>query len=340
MIISHTLSFGDHNAGDPYRNMLCAIARSMGIVVGKEILSPEEIPWAGIPLQERYISTRPFIIKNIKMKQWNTRYNGFRRLIESLAQINNSTNSTIIVPERNPKTGKFVNSIKKPFVPFILFFLLTAVFCATTMPLFASVANPLRNMKYLHVKVVNYDTGSIGTTFNNFINIVAASSNEIPTFIHEPTTESTETYKNRVLDGEAWGVISINPDATTKLQAAVANGCAAASSYQPSSAITFAWDEGRNNIVAAPNIGGFVKSGVLARYQAFFASTFLANLPPSDVSGIYASVLLLSLISSLSCLFAFTTFLNFPCIITSLFFSFRLHFIWSRSFTYFTNYIY
>jgi hypothetical protein len=286
LIIDHTLSFGDHNAGDPYRNLLCAVARSMGIVVGKEILSPEEIPWAGIPLQTRYISTRPFIIKNIKMKQWYTRYNGFRRLIESVANSNsNGSGGAIVIPERNPKTGKFVNSIKKPFVPLILFVLLTAVFCAATMPLFASVANPLRNMKYLHVKLVNYDNGIVGNSFNTFIDNVAASSDEIPTFVIEPTTESLETYKNRVLDGEAWGVISINPDATSNLQAAVANGCATANSYHSSSAITFAWDEGRNNIVAAPNIGGFVKSGVLARYQSMFASTFLASLRPADVSG-------------------------------------------------------
>lgn len=256
--------------------LICAVSRALGIVIGKDELDPDEIPWSGIDFQNHYISSRPFMVRKVKVVQWNARYLQFRKLIEAIGGSNN------VVPQK--KNGKtFVDKTKKPFVPLILFVFLSAIFCLATLPLFASVSNPLRNVKSLHIKYVNYDrSGVIGAGFDTFLSKVSASSNEIPTFQYEPSDKSYETYEQRVLDGEAWAVIGINPDASAKLAAATANGCADAALYNPTSAISFSWDEGRNSIVAAPYIAGFSR-GIINRFSAQFAASYLSTLSSTTI---------------------------------------------------------
>jgi hypothetical protein len=74
LVIDYTLKFGEFNAGDPYRLMLCGIARAMGIQIGNDIFRKnnnniiEETRWASKTLQERYISSRPTMIRNRHIK--------------------------------------------------------------------------------------------------------------------------------------------------------------------------------------------------------------------------------------------------------------------------------
>ena len=270
MIYRYTLSFGDSNKGDPYRNYLCSICRSMGIVIAKAELPADEVPWAGQGLQERYIKTRPWMIRVIKIKTWNRRYLGYLNLLEEgFGQKE---------PKKlYPQAGKYVAKYPKPFVPMVLLIVLATIFCLSTLPVFSAVANPWRNAKYLHIKVVNYDSGIVGSSFLNFSHNVADSSNRIATFVYESPKDSYATYEKRVLDGESWAVIAVHANATNNLMQAFDNGCANAADYVPSSAISFAWDEGRNSAVAASYIGGFIRS-IIPRFIDFFATQYLQTV--------------------------------------------------------------
>jgi iron-sulfur cluster repair protein YtfE (RIC family) len=300
MIHRHTSSFGDSNAGDAYRNTICSICYSMGIMIGKDSMAtnPKKeidiqgnpfLPWAGIGLQTHYVNTRPFPVRKIKIKGWNSRYLQFRQLINSVAVDGKDPSSSTWVMKKN-KDGKYVEKYHKPFTPILLFFFISLIFCLACLPFFAAVSNPLRNMKFLHIKVINYDIGGpVGTAFINFLKGVEASSDEIPTFHFESNTGvSLETYQDRVLDGEAWALLAVHPTASTDLAAAAANGCATSASYNPKNSITFSWDEGRNGIVASPYIGGFAR-GILGQFGVRFASTFLASQPSQNVADCIAA---------------------------------------------------
>jgi hemerythrin len=304
MIFQYTTSFGDSNAGDAYRNTICSICFAMGIMIGKDSIATnprkevdsegnEVLPWAGTAIQQHYIDTRPFFIRKVKMKAWNQRYLQFRQLICSIGQSEcdehgNVKTSSGWVSKKN-KDGKYVDRYHKPFTPIILFVMITAMFCLAAIPFFAAVSNPLRNLKYLHIKVVNYDVGPVGHAFDHFLEAVESSSNKIPTFRYEKDTSiGFDTYRRRVLDGEAWALLSVNPGASSALAAAFANGCQNAGSYNPADAITFSWDEGRNNQVATPYIGGFTK-GILGKFATKFAANYISSLSQTDISDCIAN---------------------------------------------------
>lgn len=134
MIFQYTLSFGDSNSGDAYRNTICSICYAMGIMIGKDSFATntkkeldsegnEMLPWAGTALQEYYISTRPFFIRKVKIKAWNQRYLQYRQLICSIGQSgtdeNGNAKSSGWATKKN-KEGKYVDGYHKPFTPIII----------------------------------------------------------------------------------------------------------------------------------------------------------------------------------------------------------------------------
>lgn len=279
LLIEHALKFGDNNAGEPYRLMLCGIARSQGIQIGDDVFKPGETRWASRDFQEWYISTRPFYIRNFRMSEWNQRYRSFRKLIENIAIIEGS-NISQLIPKSNTM-GKFVNRTKKPLWPVYLFFYLSLFYVLCVGPYLAAISNPADNVKYLNIAVENMDNGIVGEFFVSYLNNYTTTTQNIPTFRYRQG-QTSKDLKNAVRDGEVWASVYVHPEASTNLEGATKDGCASSTSYDAKDAITFYWDEGRNNAVANPYIGGFL-SALLSDMSTAFAQSYIHMLNSTTV---------------------------------------------------------
>ncbi len=275
LIIDYTLQFGETNAGEPYRLMTCATARAMGIMIGNEEFTGNETRWCSTEIQSNYIKTFPYMVRNYHILQWNKRYIQYKHLVES---IRNSTSTGSNEPITIHDTGKYVEKNKKTFVPLILFLCFCGYFSLIVSPLYASVSNPNRNIKRLQIKVANYDnlqqstslstsssslTNSIGDAFITYLkDYKTVNDGNIPDlqFIAHPQSVSPSDLEDQVLDLEAWGAVYVNPDATTSLLAALAEGCSTTTSYDAKDAITFIWDESRNSGVSGGYIASFLRT--------------------------------------------------------------------------------
>jgi hypothetical protein len=246
-------------------------------------------PWSNVTTQIEFSSKIPAFTRFVQLKFWQTRYLGFQQVVYTInnyEQVQNSNHNQQpnCQLRRNPKTGKFVSPLHKSFLyPFLLFIVVIGIFALASTPLFGACADPVRNLPFLSIKVVNYDINhDIGNSFDVFLSSFIAKAREkdedIPTFRveHSPASTDLSFYQQMMLNGEdnSWGILSINPNATLNLRLAVLNGCSNASFYNPSSAITFSWDEGRNQAVATSNIDGFIRSKVLKAFFSFYSLQF------------------------------------------------------------------
>jgi hypothetical protein len=298
LLIEHALKFGDNNAGEPYRLMLCAIARSQGIQIGDDTFAAGETRWASKAFQEWYISTRPFYVRYIRMRAWNARYRSFRQLIDRVATVDHdentaastsptrsATTAAVAVPPPPPPVmnhvGKFVSRTQKPLWPVYIFFYLSLFYVLCVGPYLAAISNPADNVKYLHIVVENMDEGFVGEYFLSYLANVSATETSIPSF-HYRTGQTEHQLRNAVRDGEAWASVFVTANATAKLLDATRDGCAHAATYTAQDAIKFYWDEGRNNVVANPYIGGFLVD-VLNDLSSAFAKTFVKRINASTV---------------------------------------------------------
>jgi len=286
------------NAGDPFRMLMCSKARAMGIVSQQHahLRFPDvndnddsnSGPWASTELQSQFLTFH----HSLSLKTWFTRYAGYSKLITTIAHPADYNASQFTLNA----LGKYVSKLPKKPIWFILFLVLTAYYCLGTGPYYAANSFPLRNLPYLHIKVINYDVnGLVGSSFLSFLHHVEESSNTIPTFRYEEdVTVSIDAYKQRVMHGEAWGALFVLPNATEALLSAFAQGCQQASGYDPTNALYFAWDEGRNNQVATPQIAGFSRN-LLIQFQSQFAIQYLSSLSNNTITNCvsqgYASLL-------------------------------------------------
>lgn len=276
-MVGHIAELGEKNACDPYRMLLCSMARAMGIEVNKTTLSSAETAWASETLQGQFIK----LYHTLPIKAWYGRYLAYHGLLQAIRTPSQYDTTKFVTN----KWGKVVNKLPKKPIWFILFFVLTAYYCLATGPYYGANSFPLRNIPALHIKIVNYDVGNqVGNSFMQFLHKVESSSDTIPTFRYEDDlTVSVDEYKKRVMDGEAWAAIFVMPNATQHLHAALANGCGQANKYSAKSALYFAWDEGRNNQVSAPQIAGFSR-GILGQFSTIFASNSLSHLSNETIA--------------------------------------------------------
>ena len=265
--------------------MTCATARAMGIMIGSEEFTGNETRWCSTEIQSNYIKTFPYMVRHYHILQWNKRYIQYKHLVES---IRNSTSTGSNEPITIHDTGKYVEKNKKTFVPLILFLCFCGYFSLIVSPLYASVSNPNRNIKRLQIKVANYDLQStlsssssstlspspnsmgslsldtsIGDAFITYLkDYQTANDGNIPDLqlIAHPQSVSPSDLEDQVLDLEAWGAVYVNPDATTSLLAALAEGCSSTTSYDAKDAITFIWDESRNSGVSGGYIASFLRT--------------------------------------------------------------------------------
>lgn len=288
-ILNLTLSFGELNAGDPYRNLMCSTPRAMGIMItGDDPFDLQtETRWTSKQAQQTSIDSLPFLVRNVQIPLWNERVKGFRRLITSIGNKIAVVEDAAVVTNKNKKNNKKVAKIKKLPIPLFTFFTLTLYFCLTAAPYFAAVSNPVENRKLLQIDVVDNDGRAVGQGLVAFLK--AQSNDAAPTFHFLPDYSYTKAQvSERVLDEYAWAAVYINANATYNLDQVLANDCKNLSSYSAASAFGYVWDEGRNNIVAAPEIQGYL-NGLLPIYASIFASTQLASLPAANVTACLAN---------------------------------------------------
>lgn len=249
----------------------------MGIQIGDDAFQAGETRWASEALQERYMASRPYAIRKTSVA-WNQRYKAFRELIASVASGNTQELSV-------NKQGKVVDRLHKKPVPLLLFLTLCVFYCVSVTPYFAAVSNPLRNLKYLNIQVVNFDDGPVGAAFVDFFQTLQDNGQEQPNlrFFDATDYSSVDELQDGVLDGEAWAAVYVTANASQRLSAATANGCALAAGYHAQDAMAFAWDEGRNNIIAAPYIAGFLRTQ-LGRFGSSFAASYLAGLSSTTMT--------------------------------------------------------
>ncbi len=157
------MQFGETNAGEPYRLMICAIVRAMGIVVNGERFNDDETRWASLEIQQNYIRTRPYLVRNYKITTWNQRYMQYKDLIEKITVNKVSGSKTQPFPL---ETGKYVIKNKKTFVPLVLFFVLSGYYALITGPYYAAQSNPVRNIPRLQIKVANFDSLSTSSSLS------------------------------------------------------------------------------------------------------------------------------------------------------------------------------
>ena len=225
-------------------------------------------------------------------------------------------------------SGQYVPKQSKSPVPLILFVVMSLYFALVCAPYLDSGANPSRNMKYLHILVADFDGEEVGASLTAFLKDLPAivAPEKIPSFTFEvvsPTSgiTSPSDLSERVLNGEGWAgelcvacftlVISFTHcsmfhiflcvlfasalyathGASRRLRAATAHGCSngvSTSSYDPSEAVQFVYDEGRNSQIADGPVLGFLNSA-LPHYTAAFAAQYLSSYSVSELTACSSS---------------------------------------------------
>lgn len=214
----------------------------------------------------------------------NLRYYTAHRLITAIA-----TDKDIPTPFAD---GTYIPKLsKKPVFVMIMQFIFIGLFFSLLLtPLMTCIAHPLSNLNRLKVLVVDFDGGEVGQSFLKFMHSVAVKETQFPAldFSIAPSSTSPSDLRARVLKQQGWAAVYTSPGATERLKAAVAFGCNSTVAYNPTTAVTFAYDEGRNAQVTAPYLKG-IFSAILPQYFNVFANTFIQHLPLQVVSGCLAN---------------------------------------------------
>ena len=141
----------------------------------------------------------------------------------------------------------------------------------------AATHNPADNIHRLEIRVANFDGGSVGAALATALTTIAANPGSNGFTIVDASATSPQQLRDDVKNGNAWGAVWINAGATAALNAAVADPAGVGATYDAKSAITFAWDEGRNAMITTARIGGPIK-GILSGFVSTFATNFVRGI--------------------------------------------------------------
>lgn len=177
-----------------------------------------------------------------------------------------------------------------PIILAIAIPLLYSLFCA---PLFASGANPDTNVGRLTVLVANFDDGFVGTLFTSYMSSLSAGTSYVtnngglPVTLPGITFVSNSSYtpaslSAAVSSSDAWAALYVTANTSTRLLAAMTSSTNAAS-YDNTAALTFIWDEARNNAVSAPRIAAPIR-GLISSFGTIAATTTTAKWIASGAS--------------------------------------------------------
>jgi hypothetical protein len=136
--------------------------------------------------------------------------------------------------------------LPKPFLGAVggSFVLVQLLFLANMGYLYGTAFKESQRVNSLKLLFVDYDQGIIGQT------VMAAYSQlesaEFPTLIESPSTEypSASDIRESVCKGHYWGAIYANPDASSRLSAALASP-QNAETYENSQALSYVWNGAR-----------------------------------------------------------------------------------------------
>ena len=186
-----------------------------------------------------------------------------------------------------------------PFLPFVLALVLPVIYGLLGAPLIQSAADPDTNVPRLPVLVCSYDSPSastvtvgatpgfvdVGALFTSFWTANAGGSQIVTNngalsttlpgiqIVQAAQYPNPSDLVNQVKTSQVYAVVYVNPGASAALAAALASPTAALA-YDPSTAITFAWDEARNNVVTTARIGGPLK-GLLGAFNGIVSKMTL-----------------------------------------------------------------
>lgn len=164
-------------------------------------------------------------------------------------------------------------------LPAILFFVLPLIFAIGVTPLLASNYNPQVNAGRLEIRVASFDNGPIGSAFMSFVASTKGAVAGLPGLnVVDASTTSPEALRQAVRDSEVWGAIWVEADSSARLTSALTTP----NNPYISTALHFAWDEGRNPLVTTARVGAPIK-GYLAGFTASFASSFARSVSNATV---------------------------------------------------------
>ncbi|KAJ5186477.1 hypothetical protein N7449_011241 [Penicillium cf. viridicatum] len=133
--------------------------------------------------------------------------------------------------------------IPKPFLGAVggSFFLIQLLFLGIMSYLYGSAFNDSQRMKAFNILLVDYDDSVIGQSVKAAYSQLASPG--FPTLIEHPSTEypAANDIRESVCKGHYWGAIYTNPNASSRLSAALASP-EAAQTYQNSEALTYVWN--------------------------------------------------------------------------------------------------
>ncbi|CAI7614764.1 unnamed protein product [Penicillium crustosum] len=121
------------------------------------------------------------------------------------------------------------------------FFLIQLLFLGNMSYLYGSAFNDSQRMKAFNILLVDYDDGIVGQSVKAAYSQLASPG--FPTLIEHPSTEylATNDIRESICKGHYWGAIYINPNASSRLSAALASP-EAAQTYKNSEALTYVWN--------------------------------------------------------------------------------------------------
>jgi hypothetical protein len=161
-------------------------------------------------------------------------------------------------------------------LPAILAVSLPLFFSLGLAPLLAGVSNPSDNVHRLEVWVADHDGGAVGAALTAAFAGAAASGAPLPGFVLKPAADaSPAALRSAVVAGDAWAAVWATPGATGRMAAALNASTGAAAAYDPAAAVTFVYDEARNNVAAARVVGSV--RAVLAAFVARVTITTIAG---------------------------------------------------------------
>lgn len=172
-----------------------------------------------------------------------------------------------------------------PLIIAVILPLAYSLFCA---PLFKSASNPDSNVGRLPVFVSDLDGGLLGQSFIAFANTAMISGASVVTVqgglpvtlpgFQLVTGYTPDSLRAAVRNAEVYAAVFVNAGASSRLSDAMATP-AGALAYKPQEAITFVWDEARNNFVTTARVAGPIKGLMTAFAQSLSASLLSAGYP-------------------------------------------------------------
>ncbi|CAG8885932.1 unnamed protein product [Penicillium egyptiacum] len=133
--------------------------------------------------------------------------------------------------------------IPKPFLGAIggSFLLIQLLFLGNMSYLYGNVFNDSQRMKAFTILLVDYDDSIVGQSVKAAYSQLESPS--FPTLIEHSSTDypTSNDIRESICKGHYWGAIYVNPNASSRLSAAIASP-KAAQTYQNTEALTYVWN--------------------------------------------------------------------------------------------------